>query len=464
MAIKGSLKEAGLPDVLQLLALGQRTGCLAVADRQNFGYIYFEDGRISYASIVNRRDRIGDLLRKNQLVTTEQLDQAIRTQEVHRDRRLGDILIELGAVTKDQLDRLLYLQIEEAVYHLFTWTQGTFNFETGVRPEQQVYVVSINPESLLLEGARRIDEWSQIEKKIPSFDLIFAVDPEHAPDDEVELSPAQDRIFPLLDGTRDVRQVIDECSLIEFEAAQALYGLITAGYIRRVGTSARPVPQRANDVRIQEHQNLGVAFYKTGMLDEAQREFRRVADLRDGDPGAPFYLGLIALKQARWLEAVDSLQQAADRGGRKASALHNLAFAYEQLGRLTEAETCYSEAASRSREDPRIMVGSRGRGEPAPACQRAAGRQDEATDLVLGDGAGTRLSGRPDRRPRSRRSGCRRAWQSCDAAQQPGGAAGALRGSRQRGNDAAHRARRGLHHGAGLEEPRRPAVPCGPLR
>ena len=34
MAIKGSLKEASLPDVIQLLALGQKTGCLAVADRQ----------------------------------------------------------------------------------------------------------------------------------------------------------------------------------------------------------------------------------------------------------------------------------------------------------------------------------------------------------------------------------------------------------------------------------------------
>jgi len=73
MAIKGSLKEASLPDVLQLLALGKKTGCLAVADRQNFGYIYFDEGRISYASIVNRRDRIGDLLRKNQLVTSDQL-------------------------------------------------------------------------------------------------------------------------------------------------------------------------------------------------------------------------------------------------------------------------------------------------------------------------------------------------------------------------------------------------------
>ena len=37
----------------------------------------------------------------------------------------------------------------------------------------------INPESLLLEGARRVDEWSLIEKKIPSFDLVFAVDRAH---------------------------------------------------------------------------------------------------------------------------------------------------------------------------------------------------------------------------------------------------------------------------------------------
>ena len=357
MAIKGSLKEAGLPDVLQLLALGKKTGCLAIADRQNFGSIYFDEGRICYASIVNRRDRIGDLLRKNQLVTNEDLDQAIRTQEAHRDRRLGDILVEMGVVSRDQLERLLLLQIEEAVYHLFTWTQGTFNFEAGVRPDQQVYTVSINPESLLLEGARRVDEWSQIEKKIPSFDLIFAVDPARRPGEEVGLSREQERILPLLDGTRDVRAVIDECSLIEFDAVQALYGLLTAGFVRRVGTSAKPVAPRANDIRVQEHRNLGVAFFKTGMLDEAQREFRRVTDLHPDDASAPFFLGLIALRQARWLEAVDILQQAAEGSGRRAAALHNLAFAYEQLGRLSEAETAYAEAASKARDDARILLG-----------------------------------------------------------------------------------------------------------
>ncbi|HET7040572.1 MAG TPA: DUF4388 domain-containing protein, partial [Gemmatimonadales bacterium] len=179
MAIKGSLKEASLPDVLQLLALGRKTGCLAVADKQNFGYIYFDEGRINYASIVNRRDRLGDILVKNGKISEAQLDQAIAMQEEFRDQKLGEILVNIGAIQRPELEEYMRVQIEEAVYFLFTWTSGTFNFEAGVKPERQDFLVKINPESLLLEGARRVDEWSLIEKKIPSFDLIFTLDQEH---------------------------------------------------------------------------------------------------------------------------------------------------------------------------------------------------------------------------------------------------------------------------------------------
>mgnify|MGYP003693925013 CR=1 FL=1 len=167
MAIKGSLKEASLPDVLQLLALGKKSGCLAVADRQNFGYVYFDEGRICYASIVNRRDRIGDLLVKNGRVSPEQLEEAIALQEQRRDSKLGELLVEISAVTRKDLEDYMRIQIEEAVYYLFTWTQGTFNFEAGMRPDQD-FLVRINPESLLLEGARRVDEWSLIERRSPA--------------------------------------------------------------------------------------------------------------------------------------------------------------------------------------------------------------------------------------------------------------------------------------------------------
>ena len=96
------------------------------------------------------------------------------------------------------------MQIEEAVYFLFTWTQGTFNFEADIRPEEQDFLVSINPESLLLEGARRVDEWSLIEKKMPSFDIVFDVDLKRLEESGVKLTQEQTTLLPLIDGRRDV--------------------------------------------------------------------------------------------------------------------------------------------------------------------------------------------------------------------------------------------------------------------
>src|SRR5690242_12192086 len=235
MAIKGSLKEASLPDVIQLLFLGRRTGCLALADQHNFGTIYLDEGLIVYASIVNRRDRLGDILLRKGRITDQQLQQAIEAQIDDRQHKLGEILVGLGVLSRGELEEYMRLQIEEAVYYLFTWTSGTFNFEAGVRPEREDFLVKINPESLLLEGARRVDEWSLIEKKIPAFDLIFTLDQQHLADSGVQLSAEQERVVPLLDGKRDVHQLVEDSGLVEFEVGKALYGLITAGFAHRAG-------------------------------------------------------------------------------------------------------------------------------------------------------------------------------------------------------------------------------------
>ncbi|HEY8258001.1 MAG TPA: DUF4388 domain-containing protein [Gemmatimonadales bacterium] len=383
MAIKGSLKEASLPDVIQLLFLGRRTGCLALADRHNFGTIHFDEGHIIYATIVNRRDRLGDILVRNGRVTQEALQAAIDRQEGDREHKVGEILMELGAITREELESYMRMQIEEAVYYLFTWTSGTFNFEAGVAPEREDFLVRINPEFLLLEGARRVDEWSLIEKKIPSFDLIFAADQQRVQESGADLSAEQRGILPLLDGTRDVQQVMDESGLVEFEVGKALFGLITAGFAHRTGTST-PAAPKVNDSRVEEHRNLGVAFYKAGMFDEALREFRRVADLRPTDASAPFHLGLIALRQARWADAADAFRQAADSAGGRPAALHNLGLALERLGRLDEAEVAYGDAAGRARDDARIMLGwsivALKRGE----YQVAQGRLARALELLGG--------------------------------------------------------------------------------
>lgn len=356
MAIKGSLREASLPDVLQLLSMGQKTGCLSVADRSNFGTIYFSKGRISYASIVNRRDRLGDILVKNGLITQQELDTAIHAQTRQRDKRLGELLIEQKILSREELHRYIRLQIEEAVYFLFTWMQGTFSFEADVLPDERDFLVSINPESLLLEGARRVDEWSLIEKKIPSFDIIFELDRSKLAASDAELTMEQEQLVPLIDGRRDVASIVDESGLGEFEVGKSLYGLATAGFLHRVGKS-KASDAVVHEARVEEHRNLGIAFYKTGMYEEATREFRRVAELRPNDGTALFFMALVHMRSDRWPQAEAQLREAAEQPNAPAAVFHNLAFVLERSGQYEDAQIMLEEAMARGGgTDPRIQV------------------------------------------------------------------------------------------------------------
>jgi tetratricopeptide (TPR) repeat protein len=356
MAIKGSLSEASLTDVLQLLALGQKTGCLSIAREGSIGSIHFDRGRIVHASVVNRYDRLGDRLVRAGALAPDTLARVVSSANLADDRELADALLSQSLVEREQLELAYREQVEEAVYFLFSWTQGTFTFEADGRPSRRETLVSINADSLLLEGARRVDEWTQIAKKIPSLDLIFEIDQTRLAHREVGLSVEQQRIIPWLDGTHDVTTVVQKCGLNEFEVGKALYGLLSAGFAQRVGRSAarrQPSPES----RVAEHRNLGVAFYKTAMYDEAQREFRRVLELSGGDTSARFYLGLVHLRRHEWTEGVEVLSAASQQPDAKAPVFHNLAFALEQLGRFTDAELALAEAVRRGGgDDPRTAV------------------------------------------------------------------------------------------------------------
>jgi len=357
MAIKGSLREASLPDVLQLLAMGKKTGCLSVTHRNNFGYIYFDKGRISYASIVNRRDRIGDMLVKAETITPEQLQQAIAAQGKHRDKRIGDLLIELGFITREELHGHVRVQIEEAVYLLFTWNEGTFNFEADVHPERQDILVSISPESLLLEGARRVDEWSLIEKKIPSFDMVVDADWRKLASTDLELTAEQQLVLQHIDGRRDITGIVEASGLVEFEVGKALFGLLTAGLVHRVGRKSRVDLQAIPEGKGDEHRNLGAAFYKSGMLDDALREFGHVLEINKDDATARFYIGLCLLRQGKWNEAIEAYQEAAARPGARVATFHNLAVALERVGRYEEALSALHDATKRgAQKDARIQT------------------------------------------------------------------------------------------------------------
>jgi len=302
VAIKGSLKEASLPDVLQLLSMGKKTGCLGLSFHESFGSIYFESGRICHASIVNRP-----------------------------------------------------LDTENAVYTLFTWTSGTFNFEAGVEPEQGAQLVSVDPQSLLLEGARRVDEWSLIEKKIPSFDLVYSIDRPRLTMNRDKLTAEQEALLPLLDGHRDINALIRDSGLGEFDVGKALYGLLNASFLLPVGRK-RTTPTLPRNATPSERRELASALYRAGMHDEAHREFRALIE-EVPDSIASFHMGLIALRRGEWAAAVNAFMTAAPNAPSKTTLLHNLSLAYERLGQFEKARLVVERAlAAGGNTNPLIQL------------------------------------------------------------------------------------------------------------
>ncbi len=346
MAIRGSLKEASFPDVLQLLALGQKSGCLSIVDGTKFGSVFFQQGKISFAAIVNRRDRLGDSLVKRGHITKEQLEDALRLQLKHPGRRVGELLVESGFVARDVVEKELRALVEEAVFSLFTWTQGIWTFEPEVHPDGRQLTVPINPESLLMEGARRTDEWSLVERRFPSFDLVFEMDAARAGQSD-PLSGELAEVAHLLDGRRSIRAVIERSGLGEFTVGKALYELAVQGLLVQVNDadSVRSEDLEPTLGTAEKSLKMGLALAKAGMIEDSAREFRRVVEASPNDAIARHQLGLLALKQGEWDDAVGWLEPLAQLDDATATMLHHLALAYEGLGRELDSARMLERAA-----------------------------------------------------------------------------------------------------------------------
>ncbi len=377
MAIEGQLEDVSLADILQLLAMGRKTGCLTVTDRSSFGYVYLDGGRVIYANVLNRPDRLGELLVRNGAIDREALSQAMEQQAREPGRRLGQILVDQGKLTNEELLRFITIQIEEAVYHLFAWERGSFQFDADARPDpENASHVSISAESLLLEGARRVDEWSHIEKKIPSMQVVFSREERSGGEEgERELTSAQVTLLELVDGNRTVEELVHESGLVEFDVAKALFGLLQAGFISRKGERKRSGTGPDRGMGVTERLNVAQAYYRAGMFEDAEREYRGVLEVNPVEETARARLALIALRARRLEEALEHYEAAPVTVREGYAGLRNRALALDLLGRSADALELLDQAARLRPGDGALLL------ERAVALLKAH-RPAEARDLL----------------------------------------------------------------------------------
>ena len=235
MAIEGPLRELGIHDVFQLLDLSRKTGTLSVTSelRDNSGRVLFRAGRIVGANIKSNPHRIGDLLVRKGRATDADISRALAAQrELAGQKRLGDFLVDFGIISAKELEREVRSQVETVVFELLSWSEGFFRFDDGGTPEHEGSIVSISTESLLMEGARRIDEWSRIADRVPSLACVPVLAPvSENGSPRMDLLPREWEVLAMIDGAQDLRQISEALVRSDFDVARIVYGLVSTGVV-----------------------------------------------------------------------------------------------------------------------------------------------------------------------------------------------------------------------------------------
>jgi hypothetical protein len=240
MALKGTLEDFGIADILQLIGQQGKSGILHLQSREDEIHVLMADGNVVAADAGRRaKDRLGGLLLRAGLITRDDLARALDAQR-RTLRRLGDLLVELELVTKQDLKDITRLQTTETVYKLFHWKSGTYEFEPGEVEFDRETVMPLRAESVLMEGFRRLDEWPLVRKKITSLGMTFeqiaplpAPGPAAASDEEEGgVGKKERRVFALVEPGRTCEVIADLSRLGEFEASKALFNLVNHGLVR----------------------------------------------------------------------------------------------------------------------------------------------------------------------------------------------------------------------------------------
>jgi predicted transcriptional regulator len=333
----------GIHDVFQLLDLSRKTGKLTVTSkvRHNRGSVYFNEGSIVYAEIESNPHLLGTLLVRKGRISEADLQRAREIQVKGNKRRLGEILIELGVITERELEQQVQAQVEEVVFELVGWQEGYFSFEEGgsAKPPADA-LVSISTSSLLMEGARRIDEWSRIERRIAHLGVIpcFAPQPEDEGQEYLDLLPPEWEVLTAVDSERDVKEIALVLGRSEFDVAKTLFGLEATGIVslREPAEEPQPevVPDRdlAPEVIKEAEEQLAV-----GNLDSARQ---LMEDTRKAHPHAArihLILGKIELADRRFAQAEEYLRRALRIEPMLADAHRLLGDTLAMAGRYSEA-------------------------------------------------------------------------------------------------------------------------------
>jgi hypothetical protein len=222
MALEGNLSAFGLSEILQLIAVQQKTGMLTVSSQESNAVMFFREG-----SIISTRDRrrkardpFKEYLTRYGVLTREQL---IKITQISSQSKLDllDIIVSEGFMSEEEIRTHFQKQIQESLHEVLSWDQCSYKFISNADVVEGISTTGeFSIEGMLMESMRRIDEFPQMLELFPSDGvLITRADAEV---DEEGMTQNERAILELLDETTSVRDLVACAKMPLFEVYESL--------------------------------------------------------------------------------------------------------------------------------------------------------------------------------------------------------------------------------------------------
>jgi tetratricopeptide (TPR) repeat protein len=332
MAIEGPIRELGIHDVLQMLDLARKTGILTVRSQRMMdeAVVHVVDGELVFASRRRSMRLLGQQLLRDGKLTEGELERALELQRRDPRQRLGAILTEMGCLDPGELELQLRFQIEETIYDLLSWEEGYFRFdETDDVPSGPVRV---RVDTLLMEGARRLDEWTRLEARVPGPDAVPLLMPAGENPSAVDLRPQDWEVLAEIDGERDLRHIASDLGRSAFDVAKIIYGLATLSIV----TVRTQAPRTAEPGLMPEVDELETML-ASGQFDRAEQRARELQKAHPERAELPLIAGRALAGQGRLRAAAEAFGRAVALDPLSLDAHYQLGLSAAKIGDLERA-------------------------------------------------------------------------------------------------------------------------------
>ena len=225
MALEGNLSSFGLSEILQLIAVQQKTGMLTVSNQGSTNVMFFRNGLV--ISTRDRRRKTADPF-KDYLIRYGILnrDELIRISQISSRSKLDliEILESEGLLSADELQKHFRNQIQESMHDVLTWEQCTYKFITNENIVKDIKTVGeYNIEAMLMESMRRIDEFPQMLGLFPNDRILVTLNDKAQGDKSDEMTSNAKAVLSLLSAHPvTLREILAAAKMPLFEVYEAL--------------------------------------------------------------------------------------------------------------------------------------------------------------------------------------------------------------------------------------------------